>query len=130
VWVKYPCVKKCVAAIGPEASNTNIGAGVGLCVCGLVSERFTGQGLEWRFQFDILMHFLHALCEERRGVVVSHVDEAGQLADLRVIDGEIGTAWAGRWEIVERPTVAQTDVIVKVRLYIKEEAVLGNGDGG
>ena len=53
-----------------------------------------------------MMDFLHALREERGGVVVSHVDETGQLAYLCVIDGEIGTAWAGRWKVVKWPTVA------------------------
>ena len=37
------------------------------------------------------MHFFHALCVERGGVVVSHVDEARQFADLRMVDGEVGT---------------------------------------
>ena len=52
------------------------------------------------------MHFFHALCEERGGVVVSHVDEARQFADLRMVDGEVGTTWAGGWKVVRRPTVA------------------------
>ena len=37
---------------------------------------------------------------------MSHVDESRQLADLCMVDGEVRTAWAGRWKVVEWPTVA------------------------
>ena len=79
-----------------------------------MSKGLSGQGEEWGFQFNIMMDLLNALCGECGGVVVMHIDEAGEVANLRVVYSEIGTARAGRRKVVKRPAVAEMYVVIKI----------------
>ena len=53
-----------------------------------------------------MIFLLHALCEECGGIIVMHIDEAREVANLRVVYSEIGTARASRQKVVKRPVVA------------------------
>ena len=55
-----------------------------------------------------------------------YVDETRQLADLGMVHHVPISTWTGGRKIVQRPAVAKMDVVMKVSLYIKEEAMLCN----
>ena len=59
-----------------------------------------------------------------------HVNEIRQLADLGMVHCvPISTGKKGR-QIVQRPAVAKMDVVMKVILYIKKDAMLCNWESG
>ena len=59
-----------------------------------------------------------------------YVDETGQFADLGMVHGVSISTWTDGRQIVQRPAVAKMDVVMKVRFYIKEEAMFCNWESG
>ena len=49
------------------------------------------------------MYFFQTLCQEVCGVLVVHADKAYELADLRMLDGVLGTTLTTGWKVVNRP---------------------------
>ena len=59
-----------------------------------------------------------------------HVDQTGQFADLSMVHEVPSSKWTDGRQIVQRSAVAKMDVVMKVRFYIKEEAMLCNWESG
>ena len=64
VGIKYPCIEKFVTTIGPKTSYSDVSMGIMLCVGGLVAKGLSCQGLELRFQLNIMVYLFHAFCKE------------------------------------------------------------------
>ncbi len=45
---------------------------------------------------------------------MTHVDEACQLADLCMVNDEVGATGAGSWEIVKWPAVSEVHMVVEI----------------
>ena len=73
--IKHPRFKKCVSAISPEASHTDVCTSIWLCVGGAAAERFTREGQQWWLHLDVVVHLPHTLGQEVGGVIMAHVDK-------------------------------------------------------
>ena len=113
--IKHPCIKECIATIGPKATHSNVSTGIRLYIGSLVAEGLSGQRLEWRFQLDIIEHLLHAFSKKCGRIIMSHMNESGQLANLRMVNREVGTTRTCRREIVKWPTVAKMHMVMEIK---------------
>ena len=75
--------QKCVSAISPEASDTDVCTSIWLSIGGVAAERLTREGQQWRLHLNVVVHLPHTLGQEVGGVIMAHLDKPSKLADLR-----------------------------------------------
>ena len=88
------CVsKKCISALGPDASHKHVSSVIRVCVCGAGIE-YSRQGLQLQFNLSIIVNFFHIhdandICK----IIMVHEYKTWQLTYLGVIHCELFTTW-------------------------------------
>ena len=128
VGIKYSCIIKWVSVICPESSYPDIRSGIWIRIGDWCMERLSRQWLQLWLNLNIIVDFLHAWCQKVGCIIMPHVNKTRQFADLGMV--HTVSTWTDGRQIVQRPAVAKTDVVIKVTFYIKEEALLCNCESG